>query len=223
MALAESLSVGPGIERLEFGANMGAMVSDPQRNRAEGLVEAAAAEGATVATGGRRLNLPGSFLAPTVISGVTPKMQIAGTEVFGPVLSVLKTGSEDEAINIANSTEYRLVGSIFTADIDATHRTAPPAASAPARSSSMNGMPAGWKPPSAAMANLAMAARRAARRCGTTCRPRTSPTAQGKCKPRPDPRRRKARASAAAPPPSRRHGHGGREARPRPSRPYWDE
>ena len=49
-------------------------------------------------------------------------MQIAGTEVFGPVLSVLKTGSEDEAINIANSTEYRLVGSIFTTDIDAAHR-----------------------------------------------------------------------------------------------------
>ena len=50
-------------------------------------------------------------------------MQIAGTEVFGPVLSVLKTGSEDEAINIANSTEYGLVGGIFT-DIDAAHRAA---------------------------------------------------------------------------------------------------
>ena len=103
---------------------MGAMVSDPQHDRAEGLVEAAAAEGATVATGGRRLNLPGSFLAPTVISGVTPDMQIAGTEVFGPVLSVLKTRSEDEAIDIANSTEYGLVGGIFTADIDAAHRAA---------------------------------------------------------------------------------------------------
>ncbi|MGC6453808.1 MAG: aldehyde dehydrogenase family protein [Candidatus Puniceispirillaceae bacterium] len=124
VALAEGLSVGPGIERREFGANMGAMVSDPQRDRAEGLVEAAAAAGATIATGGRRLNLPGSFLAPTVISGVTPDMQIAGTEVFGPVLSVLKTGSEDEAIEIANSTEYGLVGGIFTADIDAAHRAA---------------------------------------------------------------------------------------------------
>ena len=124
VALAEGLSVGPGIERREFGANMGPMVSDPQRDRAEGLVEAAAAEGATIATGGRRLNLPGSFLAPTVISDVTPDMQIAGTEVFGPVLSVLKTGSQDEAIEIANSTEYGLVGGIFTADIDAAHRAA---------------------------------------------------------------------------------------------------
>ena len=101
---------------------MGAMVSDPQRDQAEGLVEAAVAEGATVATNGRRLNLPGSFLAPKVISCVTPDMQIASTEVFGPVLSVLKTGSEDDAINIAKSTEYGLVGGIFTADISAAHR-----------------------------------------------------------------------------------------------------
>ena len=122
VGLAESLSVGPGIERREFGANMGALVSNPQRDRAEGLVEVAAMEGATVATGGRRLHLSGSFLSPTVISGVTPETQIAGTEVFGPVLSVLKIGSEDEAINIANSTEYGLVGGIFTADIDAAQR-----------------------------------------------------------------------------------------------------
>ena len=124
VALAEGLSVGPGIDRTDFGANMGAIVSDPQRDRAEGLVEAAAAEGASIATGGRRLNLPGSFLAPTVISDVTPDMQIAGTEVFGPVLSILKTNSEAQAIDIANSTEYGLVGGIFTADIDAAHRAA---------------------------------------------------------------------------------------------------
>nr|AAY87210.1 predicted aldehyde dehydrogenase family protein [uncultured bacterium BAC17H8] len=124
VALAESLSVGPGIERPQVGANMGAMVSDGQRDRAEGLVRRAADEGATVATGGHRLNLPGSFLAPTVMSDVSPDMEIAGTEVFGPVLSVLKAGDEDQAIDIANGTEYGLVGGIFTADIDAAHRAA---------------------------------------------------------------------------------------------------
>ena len=124
VALAESLSVGPGIERDRFGANMGAMISDGQRDRAEGLVRRAADEGATVATGGHRLNLPGAFLAPTVISDVSPDMEIAGTEVFGPVLSVLKAGDEDQAIDIANGTEYGLVGGIFTADIDAAHRAA---------------------------------------------------------------------------------------------------
>jgi aldehyde dehydrogenase (NAD+) len=124
VALAESLSVGPGIERRDFGRNMGAMVSDGQRDRAEGLVANAVAEGAQVASGGHRLNLPGAFLAPTIISAVTPEMEIAGTEVFGPVLSVLKTDSEDAALDIANSTEYGLVGGIFTADIDKAHRAA---------------------------------------------------------------------------------------------------
>lgn len=124
VALAESLSVGPGIERREFGANMGAMVSDGQRDRAEGLVQRAGEEGASIATGGHRLNRPGAFLEPTVIADVTPEMEIAGTEVFGPVLSILKTGSEADAIRIANSTEYGLVGGIFTADIDTAHRAA---------------------------------------------------------------------------------------------------
>ena len=70
------------------------------------------------------MNRPGAFLAPTVIADVTPEMEIAGTEVFGPVLSILKTGSEADAIRIANGTEYGLVGGIFTADIDAAHRAA---------------------------------------------------------------------------------------------------
>jgi aldehyde dehydrogenase (NAD+) len=70
------------------------------------------------------LNRPGAFLEPTVIADVTPEMEIAGTEVFGPVLSILKTGSEADAIRISNSTEYGLVGGIFTADIDTAHRAA---------------------------------------------------------------------------------------------------
>ena len=124
VGLAESLSVGPGIERTAFGANMGAMVSDNQRDRAEGLCKHAASEGGTIAIGGHRLNQPGSFLAPTIITDVTPDMQIASTEVFGPVLSVLKADDEADAIRIANSTEFGLVGGIFTRDIDAAHRAA---------------------------------------------------------------------------------------------------
>jgi aldehyde dehydrogenase (NAD+) len=124
VALAESLSVGPGIERRDFGANMGAMISDGQRDRAEGLVAGAERDGAQIVTGGHRLNTPGAFLAPTVLKDVTPDMHISGTEVFGPVLSVMKTDTEDQALEIANGTEYGLVGGIFTADIDAAHRAA---------------------------------------------------------------------------------------------------
>ena len=123
-ALAKSLSVGPGIERTEFGPNMGAMVSEKQRDRAEGMVSDAIREGATAATGGHKMNQPGFFLEPTVMTGVTPDMTIANEEVFGPVLSVLKFSQEDEAIHIANGTPYGLVGGVFTRDLDRATRAA---------------------------------------------------------------------------------------------------
>ncbi len=123
-ALAGSLSVGPGIERTEFGANMGAMVSEGQRDRAVGLVAGAQSEGARVVTGGHKANRPGWFLEPTIIDGVTPDMTIASEEVFGPVLSVLTAETTADAIAIANGTPYGLVNGIFTKDIDEANRAA---------------------------------------------------------------------------------------------------
>ncbi|MCR9157344.1 MAG: aldehyde dehydrogenase family protein [Rhodobacteraceae bacterium] len=116
--VAKSLSVGPGIERTEFGANMGSMVSDGQRDRALGLIARAQEQGAKIAAGGRKPNRPGAFLEPTVVSGVTPNMDIAQQEVFGPVLSVLSFGEDAQAIEIANGTDYGLVAGVFTADLD---------------------------------------------------------------------------------------------------------
>ncbi|MDJ0613180.1 MAG: aldehyde dehydrogenase family protein [Rhizobiaceae bacterium] len=117
-AIAKGLKVGPGIDLPEFGANMGPMVSESQRDRAAGMVSDAVSEGAMVAAGGRKMNCPGAFLEPTVLSNVTPDMTIANEEVFGPVLSVLKFSSDEEAIKIANGTPYGLVGGVFTKDID---------------------------------------------------------------------------------------------------------
>ena len=117
-SIAKNLKVGPGIELPEFGANMGAMVSESQRDRAAGMISDAVSAGADVVAGGRKMNRPGAFLEPTVLSNVTPEMTIANEEVFGPVLSVLKFQSDDEAIEIANNTEYGLVGGVFTKDID---------------------------------------------------------------------------------------------------------
>ena len=88
--IAGSLSVGAGIDRREVGANMGSMVSLAQRDRAAGMIRAAEDAGAMIAAGGRPLNVPGAFLDPTVLTGVTQDMTIANEEVFGPVLSVLK-------------------------------------------------------------------------------------------------------------------------------------
>ncbi|MCB1472148.1 MAG: aldehyde dehydrogenase family protein [Rhodobiaceae bacterium] len=122
--MARSLSVGPGIERATFGANMGAMVSERQRDRAEAMCRAAEGEGARAVAGGRKLNRAGWFLEATVFDGVTPDMGIAREEVFGPVLSVLAFDSDEEAVAIANGTDYGLVAGVFTRDLDRATRAA---------------------------------------------------------------------------------------------------
>ncbi|MGR3491047.1 MAG: aldehyde dehydrogenase family protein [Shimia sp.] len=118
VGVARSLAVKPGMDQPEFGPTMGAMVSEAQRDRAADMVGAAEAHGAQVATGGRKLNIPGAFLEPTILTHVTPDMNVANEEVFGPVLSVLKFGADEEAIRLANGTPYGLVGGVFTRDLD---------------------------------------------------------------------------------------------------------
>ena len=118
VGVAKSLTVMPGMDQPEFGPTMGAMVSEPQRDRAVGMIADAQAQGAAVATGGHKLNRPGAFLEPTILTDVTPDMTIANEEVFGPVLSVLKFSSDDDALKIANGTPYGLVGGVFTRDLD---------------------------------------------------------------------------------------------------------
>ncbi|WP_420412183.1 aldehyde dehydrogenase family protein [Roseibium sp.] len=122
VGMAEGLKVGPGLEFPDFGPNMGPMISEGQCQRAAGMVSQAEREGARVATGGRRMNRPGYFLEPTVLTGVAPDMAIASDEVFGPVLSVLKARDESEALEIANGTPYGLVAGVFTANVDRAMR-----------------------------------------------------------------------------------------------------
>ncbi|MEL6171896.1 MAG: aldehyde dehydrogenase family protein, partial [Pseudomonadota bacterium] len=123
-SVAKSLSVGPGIERAETGPTMGSMVSEAQRDRAVGMVSDAVAAGAKAATGGRKMNIPGAFLEPTVLTEVAPDMTIAQEEVFGPVLSVMRFRDDAQAIEIANGTDYGLVGGVFTRDLDRATRAA---------------------------------------------------------------------------------------------------
>lgn len=120
--VAQSIEIAPGIELRESGSNMGAMASEKQRDRALDMVMNAQAEGANLAFGGRKLNRPGAFMEPTILTQVTPDMAIAQEEVFGPVMSVLSFRNAQEAIKIANGTPYGLVGGVFTNNLDrATH------------------------------------------------------------------------------------------------------
>ena len=122
-AVAQSLHLDEGVNLPEFGNNMGAMVSDAQRDRAETMVAVAVADGAELVCGGRRPNRQGAFLDPTVIS-CQPNNAIAQQEVFGPVLSVLSFENDDEAVAIANATDYGLVAGVFTQDLNRATKAA---------------------------------------------------------------------------------------------------
>lgn len=115
---ADSLSVGPGTDFIEFGANMGAIVSQQQCGRIEYMCQQAQNEGATIITGGKQLQKGGFFMSPTIISNTSPDMKIIKDEVFGPVLAIQQFSTDEEAISLANGTDYGLVAGVFTSDID---------------------------------------------------------------------------------------------------------
>jgi aldehyde dehydrogenase (NAD+) len=122
--LAQSIDVGPGIDRDVVLSGMGSMASGKQLDRAVGLVTRGEADGAQLVTGGRRLNLPGHFLPPTVLDNVDPASELGQTEVFAPVVSVMDFERDEDAVAIANGTDYGLVGGVFTRDLDRATRTA---------------------------------------------------------------------------------------------------
>jgi aldehyde dehydrogenase (NAD+) len=97
---------------------LGPVIREERRLKIEEYIESGAAQGAVLATGGKRpKDLPkGYFLEPTIFAGVDNSMRIAREEIFGPVLSILPFADEDEAVRIANDSPYGLGGAIYGAD-----------------------------------------------------------------------------------------------------------
>ncbi|WP_017793906.1 NAD-dependent succinate-semialdehyde dehydrogenase [Leucobacter salsicius] len=114
-----AFSVGRGAEE---GFDIGALVDDKAVANTARLVEDAVATGATVVTGGEAIDGPGSFFQPTVVDHLTPQSAIMREEIFGPLLGVIRFSTEEEAVEIANNTEYGLVSYVFTENIHRGHR-----------------------------------------------------------------------------------------------------
>ncbi|HUB40212.1 MAG TPA: NAD-dependent succinate-semialdehyde dehydrogenase [Streptosporangiaceae bacterium] len=94
----------------------GPLSSEQAAQNLMGQIDDAVSKGATVHTGGHRLDRPGAFVEATVLSGVTPEMRAFSEELFGPAAVVYRVRDADEAVELANSSSFGLGGSVWTAD-----------------------------------------------------------------------------------------------------------
>ena len=110
----QAMKMGRGTEE---GVQIGPLVDDNAVATSHELVEDAVSRGATVTTGGQIPDRDGSFYPATVLTGVTAGTRLLAEEIFGPVLAIVPFDTEDEAVELANSTEYGLVSYVYTTDL----------------------------------------------------------------------------------------------------------
>lgn len=114
-----AMKVGNGAEE---GVTVGPLINAAALEKVETLMADACDKGAKIVTGGHRVDGDGAFYAPTVLTEVTPEMAIFSNEIFGPVATVVRFNTEEEAIAIANATEYGLAAYFYTQNLGRSWR-----------------------------------------------------------------------------------------------------
>ena len=118
VARVEALVVG---DPLDEATDVSALISPGETARVKGWIDDAVREGAVLATGGEQRE---RLLTPTVLTGITPTMEVSANEVFGPVVGIASFDQLDEALALANDTRYGLQAAIFTKELDGALRAA---------------------------------------------------------------------------------------------------
>jgi succinate-semialdehyde dehydrogenase/glutarate-semialdehyde dehydrogenase len=117
----KKLRVGNG---LEGPTEQGPLIDSEAIRKVEDHIADAVAKGATIVLGGKRHSLGGTFFEPTILTGATPHMRIAREETFGPVAPIFRFATEQEAIHMANDTEFGLAAYFYTRDLARSWRVA---------------------------------------------------------------------------------------------------
>jgi succinate-semialdehyde dehydrogenase/glutarate-semialdehyde dehydrogenase len=114
-----AMKIGRGTE---VGVSIGPLIDDKAVASSQAFVDDAVALGATILTGGARVEGDGNFFQPTVLANIHADTRFLCEEIFGPVLGVIEFESEDDVIRMANDTEYGLISYVFTNDLNRGQR-----------------------------------------------------------------------------------------------------